>query len=229
MDFVDKIRRSNSPYLAAVRRCYFVLRDLDLRLPRPLGLFLYRERMARHGLWHWCKNKFYYEPLLRSRCAVVGRNIRCDGDVPLIIGGGTIILGNRVFVGNRGAWILTPNLYATPTLKVGDNTTINYRTVISVESSVEIGSHCMIAEETKIFDNNSHGIDWRHRAMTETDVAPIVIEDHVWIGMNSIILKGVRIGHGSVVAAGAVVTKDVPPGVVVGGNPARILKEVNPS
>ena len=114
----------------------------------------------------------------------------------------------------------------TPELIVGDNTSLNYRTVISVESKVQIGSNCLIAEEVKIFDNNSHGIHYQHRTMTEKDTAPVVLEDHVWIGMNSIILKGVRIGKGAVVAAGSVVTKDVPSMVVVGGNPAVIIKRI---
>jgi Acetyltransferase (isoleucine patch superfamily) len=56
--------------------------------------------------------------------------------------------------------------------------------------------------------------------------APIVLEDDVWIGSGSIILKGITIGEGSVVAAGSVVTKDVSPNVIVGGNPARVLKEI---
>ncbi|MBP6872851.1 MAG: acyltransferase [Bacteroidales bacterium] len=54
---------------------------------------------------------------------------------------------------------------------------------------------------------------------------PILIGDNVWIGMRAIILKGVTIGNGSIVAAGAVVTKDVPPNTVVGGVPARVIRE----
>ena len=119
------------------------------------------------------------------------------------------------------------NLFPNPCLIIGDHTSINYRTVISVEKKVEIGSYCRIAEEVKIFDNNSHNIDYKDRNMNTEDVASIKIEDHVWIGMNSIILKGVTIGMGSVVAAGSIVTKDVPPNVLVGGSPAKIIKHIN--
>ena len=55
---------------------------------------------------------------------------------------------------------------------------------------------------------------------------PVVIEDRSWVGLNSIILKGIRIGEGAVVSAGSVVTKNVPPYTVVGGNPAKILKRI---
>jgi len=84
----------------------------------------------------------------------------------------------------------------------------------------------LIAEETKIFDNNSHGLSYENRDMSKDDVAPIIIEDHAWIGMNSIILKGVTIGKGAVVAAGSIVTKDVPPMTLVAGNPARIIRRI---
>jgi acetyltransferase-like isoleucine patch superfamily enzyme len=57
-------------------------------------------------------------------------------------------------------------------------------------------------------------------------MSPVVIEDKVWIGFNVIILKGVRVGEGAVVAAGSVVTKDVPPYCVVAGNPAHVVKEL---
>ncbi|NVO02172.1 MAG: hypothetical protein HXX09_05670 [Bacteroidetes bacterium] len=56
--------------------------------------------------------------------------------------------------------------------------------------------------------------------------APIIINDFVWINFNAIILKGVTIGEGAIIAAGAVVTKDVPPFTLVGGNPARVIKQL---
>jgi acetyltransferase-like isoleucine patch superfamily enzyme len=60
------------------------------------------------------------------------------------------------------------------------------------------------------------------------DVAPVVIEEDVWIGTNCMVLKGVTIGRGAVIAAGAVVTKDVPPFTVAAGNPARVIKRIEP-
>lgn len=194
---------------------------------RPFYGMLYYERTFRHEAWDWFINKWYYEPLLRFRCHSVGKNLKTGGDFPLIEGSGRIILGDNVRIGPQGAWFLVRNLYECPELSIGDNTAINYRTVISVEQRVTIGSNCLIAEETKIFDNNSHGLHYEHRALTRTDVAPITIEDHVWVGMNSIILKGVTIGRGAVIAAGSVVTKDVPPMTVVAGNPATVIKEIN--
>jgi acetyltransferase-like isoleucine patch superfamily enzyme len=224
--FFDKIRKKENRFYLFLYNSYKAIKRFNVPFPGFFASFLFSERLIRHGVWHWFTNKFYYEPMLRNHCTRVGKNLKCDGDIPLIEGSGKIVLGNNVFVGNKGAWFVAPNLNDCPELIIGDNTTLNYRTVISVETKVQIGSHCMIAEEVKIFDNNSHGIHYQHRTMTERDTAPVVLEDHVWVGMNSIILKGVKIGKGAVVAAGSVVTKDVPPMVVVGGNPAAIIKQI---
>ena len=68
-----------------------------------------------------------------------------------------------------------------------------------------------------------HTDAWR---WTHSDSKPITIEDNVWIGENAVILKGVQIGRGSIIACNAVVTKDVPPYTIAAGNPARIVKDI---
>jgi len=224
--FIDKVRKRETPLYAFFYNLYKDTHNISLSIPKPIAGFLYSERLLRHNLWLCLKNKFYYEPLLKARCTYIGRNVKCDGDIPLIVGGGKVIIGDNVLIGNKEAWFVAPNIYEEPVLRIGDNTTINCGTYISVESMVTIGNNCIIAEQTKIFDNNSHGIDYRHRKMTKKDISPVIIEDDVWIGMNSIILKGVTLGRGSVVAAGSVVTKNVPPMNLVAGNPARIIKKI---
>ena len=226
-DIIDRIRRKETPFYSYV---YSILKSLEkasLPFPESVIGFLFVERLFRRRVFYWLKNKLYYEPLLRYRCTSVGRNVRTDGDLPLIIGSGRIVIGDNVTIGNRQAWVVSPNLVDQPELIIGDNTTINYCTEISVEVKVEIGSHCIIAGETKIFDNNSHSLHLENdRRMSQKDIAPVRIEDHVWIGMRAIILKGVTIGRGSVVAAGSIVTKDVPPMTLVAGNPARVIKKI---
>ena len=225
--FIDNVKRRSSPFYSILHHAYRRSRNVEIPFPKFFLAFLYSERLFRHQLWKWVKNKFYYEPLLRYRCTSVGKNLSLDGDMPLIEGSGNIFIGNNVTIGNRCAWIVTPNLFKNPTLIIGDNTTINYLTGISVECRVEIGNNCVIAGETMIFDNNSHSLHFENdRKMTKDDVASIKIEDHVWIGMRSFIGKGITIGKGSVVAAFSVVTKDVPEMTLVGGNPARVIKKI---
>lgn len=109
------------------------------------------------------------------------------------------------------------------------------------QRSITIGDFVLIAPRVDIFDNDSHPLDAglrredaidqfeRKRPMVYDRVAcaEVVIEDDVWIGTKSTILKGVRIGKGAVVAAASVVTRDVPPHTLVGGNPARAIRTLS--
>jgi acetyltransferase-like isoleucine patch superfamily enzyme len=112
-------------------------------------------------------------------------------------------------------------------IKIGKKTRI-HGTCIHAYSSIEIGSNCLIAANCQIFDGSGHDLsfpDVAARIRTKGDCRPIRIGDNVWIGANSIILPGVTIGMGSVIAAGSVVAKSVPAMVVAGGNPARVIKD----
>jgi len=96
---------------------------------------------------------------------------------------------------------------------------INNNATIDCFEAITIGHGVAISSGVTIRDSDNHAINGN-----AVVAAPIVIEDNVWIGLNATILKGVRIGQGSVVAAGAVVTSDVPANALVGGVPAKVLK-----
>ena len=85
----------------------------------------------------------------------------------------------------------------------------------------------MFANSAYISDADWHGI--YDRAIPVGKTSPITLEENVWIGDRAVVGKGVTIGKNSIVAAGSVVVKDVPADVVVGGNPARVIKELDPS
>ena len=85
----------------------------------------------------------------------------------------------------------------------------------------------MFANSSYISDADWHGIYDRASPVGKT--APIVLEDNVWIGDSAIVGKGVTIKENSIVAAGSVVVKDVPANVIVGGNPAKVIKQLDPS
>lgn len=96
---------------------------------------------------------------------------------------------------------------------------INTNSTLQCFEYVELGNDYFISDNVTISDSDNHSIDG------QKVTAPIIIKDYVWIGKNAIILKGVTIGEGSVVAAGAIVTKDVPAHTVVAGVPAKVIKE----
>ena len=94
--------------------------------------------------------------------------------------------------------------------------------------SIVVGNNVAVGANTTVVDTDFHPleVDRRRQKPDKGATAPVVIEDNVFIGMNCLVLKGVRIGKGSVVGAGSVVTGEVPPGVVVAGNPARIVRSL---
>jgi galactoside O-acetyltransferase len=132
-------------------------------------------------------------------------------------------------------------------VNVGNKSFLGGCTIICREN-ITIEDNVFIAWGSYLYDHDSHSLDFRER---EKDILqqlsdfksgynfiknknwsvvnskPIIIKSNSWIGMNCIILKGVTIGEGAIVAAGSVVTKDVPPWTVAGGNPAKFLKYVS--
>jgi acetyltransferase-like isoleucine patch superfamily enzyme len=121
---------------------------------------------------------------------------------------------------------------------IGDFTLLN-GALIMAEDKIDIGSHCLVSWNVGIADSDFHPLEPAQRLIDaqalapyfkdrpprpKLKTAPVIIKDNVWIGMNAVILKGVTIGENSVVAAGSVVTKSVPPNTVVAGNPAVAVK-----
>lgn len=134
----------------------------------------------------------------------------------------------------------------TGKITIGDRVHIGGSELISV-NEIKVDDDVTIAWGCLIYDHNSHSVNWEERRNdTEQEYkdimnglspihnknwdvvksAPIHICSKAWIGARSIILKGVTIGEGAVVAAGSVVTKDVEPWTVVGGNPAQLIKRL---
>ncbi len=138
-----------------------------------------------------------------------------------------LVFGDKVTVGSY-AIIRPTNLYggeAGVGLKVGNNSSIGPYAYIGCSGLIEIGDNVMMSPRVSIYAENHVFSDPDTPMITQGVKRSFVkIEDDCWIASNSVILAGVTIGRGSVVAAGSIVTKDVPPFSIVGGNPAKLLK-----
>jgi acetyltransferase-like isoleucine patch superfamily enzyme len=138
-----------------------------------------------------------------------------------------LVFGDKVTIGSY-AIIRPTNLYggeAGVGLKVGNNSSIGPYAYIGCSGYIEIGDNVMMSPRVSIYSEN-HNFSETTLPMIEQGVTRsfVKIEDDCWLAANSVILAGVTVGKGSVVAAGSIVTKDVPPYSIVAGNPARIIK-----
>jgi len=107
-------------------------------------------------------------------------------------------------------------------IKIGDGCGFS-GTVINAQCEIRIGQGVRCGTNTKIMDSDYHTDDNR-----VSDPEPVVIEDGVWIGMNVIVLKGVTIGQGTLVGANSLVNKSLPANVIATGNPARVIRQLEP-
>jgi acetyltransferase-like isoleucine patch superfamily enzyme len=156
---------------------------------------------------------------LRARGLRTGL-VSCEGRQPLLHTGGRCRIGRLILIG-RGA---PAELGAAPggELTIGDRVAINQGATLVAERSIKIADHVRIGDFAAIYDSDYHPVDQGKPVRA----APVEIGRNAWIARGAVVLPGVTIGAHSVVAANAVVTDDVPPRVVVAGNPARVVRSV---
>jgi acetyltransferase-like isoleucine patch superfamily enzyme len=174
-------------------------------------LHLRRTLLQRLGQWLACRR------LGRIGAEVfIERNVRFLRYTKNITVESHVIIkeGSRICVAQSGA-----------SVRIGDWTTIGYHTFLFASAGISIGANCLLAPFCYVVDSN-HGLK-RTRLIREQEMtaSPICIEEDVWIGVGSTILRGVHIGRGAVVSAGSVVAEDVPSYAIVMGVPAKVAGE----
>ena len=152
-------------------------------------------------------------------------------NVPLICdGSGQVTLGSDITIGYSLASMIgdgTVRLQARGVdarISVGPATQFSNNVQVFAEQSVVIGSRCLIGDAVLILDSDFHDLSAEGRHSRPAETSPVVLEDNVFIGSRVIILKGVTIGKDSVVGAGSVVVRSIPPGVIAAGNPAKVIR-----
>jgi len=181
------------------------LKQLALRLLMP-------KNQARPRLWvRWFVNPFYHQ---KGKGALIRRRTRID-----VLPFNPFVLGNYSTIED----FATVN-NGMGGVFIGENVRVGIGNVVI--GPVRIGDHVIIAQNV-VMSGLNHGYEDIHIpiSLQPCQTAEINIEADCWIGANSVITAGVRVGKHSVVAGGSVVTKDVPPFSIVAGNPARIIKQ----
>jgi len=187
----------------------FWLKELDGHLNRAYVRHFIKPRLDELGEPAFIANARYFEP--------TGKNIRIG---PNLYAVGMPDKPIRVAV--------FPNTtFEDAHITIGRNVLLSPGTRITAAQSIVIEDNVMFAQQSYLTDADWHFL--YHRELPLGETGPIRIKQNAWIGDCATVLKGVTVGENSVVGAGAVVTKDVPDNVVVAGNPARIVKELDPN
>jgi acetyltransferase-like isoleucine patch superfamily enzyme len=162
----------------------------------------------------------------------IGRTSRLQRHKIRPISGNTLRIGDNSIVNS----VIAFDRHSAAVV-IGDRCYIGSSLLVSA-TQITLEDDVVVSWGVTIVDHDSHAIDWKNRMRDILDwgngakdwdrvnIAPVMIRRRVWIGFNASILKGVTISEGAVVAAGSVVTKDVPAYCVVAGNPARVVKQL---
>lgn len=180
-------------------------------------------------LYEWARRSLVATPAFLSQCASYGQDIAIER-LPYMTGPAEIHLGSQIrFAGQVN--ILVGG--RRPRLSLGNGVFIGHATTFAVANNVELHDYVGVGENCYITDTEGHSHYAPNRPIwevpaSEDDIAPTIIEENVQISNDCKILKGVRIGARAVIGAGSVVRSDIPPDAVVMGNPARVVKRMNP-
>jgi len=180
------------------------------------------------------KVRFFLRSVLnRTKLTACGVRSDISGSIERRARKSTISIGNDCLVGGT---LVTETDESRIT--IGNNVFIGGGTLLDCVVSITIENDVLISHGCTLADSNNHSVsasirsrdlnDWKRgeHDWTKTESSPIVISRGSWIGMKSIVLKGVTIGEGAVIGAGSVVTKNVPPYTIAAGNPATIVREI---
>ena len=220
------VASSDHPLAYAARKTRRVALTFSLPAPALMVRPMLAIYLALRESYYFLVRLLICEPLFKAYCTQYGRGLRTGVYIHWVQGRGKLILGEDVFVDGKCSFLFTVRYTKEPLLRVGDNTVIGHGCSFTVGQQITIGKHCLIAPDVRMFDAPGHPTDptlrKRGAPANAEDVRPIDIEDNVWIGAQSILYPGVRVGEGSVVATGSVVMNEVPPYTIVAGNPARV-------
>jgi acetyltransferase-like isoleucine patch superfamily enzyme len=222
-----RLATSQGRFARFVRWAYRSVNSFAVPAPKIVVKPLLWIFVAMRSVYYFALRVFICDPLNKARFTKYGRNLHGSCFVHWIQGKGDIIIGDNVWLDGKISIGFAARFSDRPTLEIGDNSGIGNGCAFVIGKHVSIGRDCWLSGEITIMDSNGHVTDpvrrWAHEPPRPEDVRPIVIRDGVWIGRQSIIFPGVKIGEGSVVSAGSVVRSHVPPFSVVAGNPAKVM------
>jgi len=162
---------------------------------------------------------------------IIGAGVQAQ--VPLRVNGpGRVTIGDGAVLGERMApclgngMILLQARCPEAAIYIGARCCLSNNISIISTQNIDVGAECLVGDQVCILDSDFHEVDPRRRRLGTGLSRPVTIGRNVWLGSRVMVLKGVRIGDNSVIAAGSIVTESIPANVVAAGVPARVVKEI---
>lgn len=225
------LKNSNHPVARFLLKHLKMVRLFEVPAPRFITAPLYASYGGLRGSIEALARIFIWTPMLKGRLNNVGKNLYLYGGLPFISGALDVSLGNNCRLSGQTTFSGRTCSKNLPILTVGNNVDIGWMTTIAVGNRVVIGNNVRIAGRALLAGYPGHPVYAAARAAglpdNDNQVGDIILEDDVWLATGVSVMAGSHIGRGTIVAAGSVVTKDLPANVLAGGIPAQVIHSLN--
>ena len=228
------LKAGDSPLSRLLYKIIWHMRNFELPKISPLNKLLLSIHQTIVGLIQSILRVCYWTPMFKASIEGNAKQLYLFGGLPYIsgplritIGKNSRISGHTTFSGRS-----TPRADGRqPLLAIGSNVDIGWQSTIAVGTVVQIGNNVRLAGRAFLAGYPGHPIDPAARALgaacNDEQSGDIVLEDDVWLATGVSVMGGVRIGKGTIVASGSVVTRDLPSGVLAAGSPAKVIKKLD--
>ncbi len=225
------VKGRRTPAARAAYALAEALRGARVPVIRPLHRTLYGLHLGLRNAVAETMRVVWWTPLFISRLETSAPGLRLFGGMPQVLGPLRLRIGRGVRMSGATTLIGRSASTPDPLLDIGDNVDIGWQSQISVGTRIVIGDNVRLAGRCMLAGFPGHPMDPAARAAgapdTDDQIGDIVLERDVWLATGVTVLAGVRIGEASVVAAGSVVTRDLPARVLAGGVPARVIRSLD--
>lgn len=226
------LKTSKHPHADKIFKFLRSVRSFEVKAITGTDKFLYNLHITISHTWEEFTRIFYWTPLFKSRLESPARKLFLYGGMPYVSGPLKLYIGSNTRISGHTSLAGRTTSNPAPILKVGDNVDIGWQTTIVVGTKVIIGDNVRIAGRSFLAGYPGHPLDAERRALgapcDDHQSKDIILEDDVWLATGANVMAGVTIGKGTIVAAGSMVTRDLPPRVLAAGVPAKVIKKIAP-
>jgi acetyltransferase-like isoleucine patch superfamily enzyme len=206
------------------------IRYFNFPVIKPIHATLYKLHNIILAIFEYILRVFYRTPLFKTQLKNNPKNLLVYSKIPLLIGPLDISIGDNCRISGHSTISGRSSSKYKPQLIIGNNVGISWQNELFVGKKIIIGNNVRLAVKVRLVGYPGHPLDATKRAqgLPEEDdqVGTIIIEDDAWIAAGVTIIGNVKIGRGAIVATGSVVTRDIPPWVLAGGIPAKVIKSL---